>query len=46
MIIIKNMLDIKDIKGLNIEELLVTYCGKNPYITYMKKNMRQKNLIF
>ena len=31
------MLDIKDIKGLDGEELLKSYEGKNPYINYMKK---------
>ena len=31
------MLDIKDIKGLDSEELLKSYKGKNPYINYMKK---------
>ena len=33
------MLDIKDIKGLGVEELLKTYDGKNPYISYMKKKV-------
>ena len=37
MTIIINMLDINDIKGLGVEELLKTYEGKNPYINYMKK---------
>jgi len=37
MSIFRNMLDIKDIKGLKGEELLETYNGKNPYINYMKK---------
>ena len=38
------MLDIKDIKGLGVEELLKTYEGKNPYITYMKKKyISEKN---
>ena len=31
------MLDIKDIKGLDGEELLDSYNGINPYINYMKK---------
>ena len=34
MIIFRNMLDIKDIKGLGAEELLKSYEGKNPYINY------------
>ena len=38
------MLDIKDIKGLGVEELLKTYDGKNPYISYMKKKyLTEKN---
>ena len=38
------MLDIKDIKGLGVEELLKTYSGKNPYISYMKKKyLTEKN---
>jgi SWI/SNF-related matrix-associated actin-dependent regulator 1 of chromatin subfamily A len=44
MTIIRIMLDIKDIKGLGVEELLKTYEGKNPYITYMKKKyISEKN---
>ena len=31
------MLDIKDIKGLDSEDILKSYVGKNPYINYMKK---------
>ena len=37
MCIIVNMLDIKDIKGLDSEDMLKSYNGKNPYINYMKK---------
>ena len=40
------MLDIKDIKGLKIEELLVTYDGKNPYINYMKKKYETEKSYF
>ena len=46
MIIIRNMLDIKDIKGLKIEELLVTYEGKNPYINYIKKKYQTEKSYF
>ena len=46
MIIIRNMLDIKDIKGLKIEELLVTYEGKNPYINYIKKKYQTEKYYF
>lgn len=37
MCIIVIMLDIKDIKGLDSEDILKSYIGKNPYINYMKK---------
>lgn len=38
------MLDIKDIKNLDSEDLLMTYEGKNPYINYMrKKKETEKN---
>ena len=38
------MLDIKDIKNLCSEDLLITYEGKNPYIKYMrKKKETEKN---
>ena len=38
------MLDIKDIKGLDSEDILKSYEGKNPYINYMKKkNMTEKS---
>ena len=37
MCIIVIMLDIKDIKGLDSEDILKSYVGKNPYINYMKK---------
>ena len=40
------MLDIKDIKGLKIEELLVTYEGKNPYINYIKKKYQTEKSYF
>ena len=40
------MLDIKDIKGLKIEELLVTYNGKNPYINYIKKKYQTEKSYF
>ena len=40
------MLDIKDIKGLKIEELLVTYDGKNPYINYIKKKYQTEKSYF
>ena len=43
MCIIVNMLDIKDIKGLDSEDMLKSYKGKNPYINYMKKkNLTEK----
>tara|TARA_S200002703_G_scaffold24300_2_gene21096 strand:- start:2110 stop:3903 length:1794 start_codon:yes stop_codon:yes gene_type:complete len=34
------MLDVKDIKNLDGEDLLVTYEGNNPYINYMKKKFQ------
>jgi len=40
------MLDIKDIKGLDVEELLKTYMGKNPYINYMKKKYETEKSYF
>ena len=33
------MLDVKDIKNLDGETLLMSYEGKNPYIRYMKKKL-------
>ena len=33
------MLDIKDINNLDVDILLSSYEGKNPYIRYMKKKM-------
>jgi len=46
MIIIVNMLDIKDIKGLDGEELLESYNGRNPYINYMKKKYTTEKSYF
>ena len=46
MSIIINMLDIKDIKGLGVEELLKSYMGKNPYINYMKKKYLNEKSYF
>jgi len=40
------MLDIKDINNLDSESMLMTYEGKNPYITYMKKKMVSKKKYF
>ena len=40
------MLDIKDIKGLDAEDLLKTYMGKNPYINYMKKKYETEKSYF
>jgi len=37
--IIVNMLDIKDINNLDVDILLSSYEGKNPYMRYMKKKM-------
>jgi SWI/SNF-related matrix-associated actin-dependent regulator 1 of chromatin subfamily A len=38
------MLDVKDIKNLDSEDLLMSYEGKNPYIKYMrKKKETEKN---
>ena len=39
MSIFVNMLDIKDINNLDVETLLSSYEGKNPYIRYMKKKL-------
>jgi len=39
MSIFKIMLDIKDINNLDVETLLTSYEGKNPYIRYMKKKL-------
>ena len=33
------MLDIKDINNLDVDILLSSYEGKNPYMRYMKKKM-------
>jgi SWI/SNF-related matrix-associated actin-dependent regulator 1 of chromatin subfamily A len=46
MCIIIIMLDIKDIKGLGGEEMLVQYSGKNPYINYMKKKYETEKSYF
>jgi len=46
MCIIVIMLDIKDINNLDSESMLMTYEGKNPYITYMKKKMVSKKKYF
>lgn len=46
MTIIIIMLDINDIKGLGVEELLKTYEGKNPYINYMKKKYLSEKKYF
>ena len=40
------MLDIKDINNLDPESMLMTYEGKNPYITYMKKKMMSEKKYF
>lgn len=40
------MLDIKDIKNLDSEDLLVTYVGNNPYINFMKKKFQLENKYF
>jgi SWI/SNF-related matrix-associated actin-dependent regulator 1 of chromatin subfamily A len=38
------MLDVKDIKNIDCEDLLMSYEGKNPYIKYMrKKKETEKN---
>jgi SWI/SNF-related matrix-associated actin-dependent regulator 1 of chromatin subfamily A len=40
------MLDIKDINGLDSENLLKEYKGKNPYINYMKKKSMTERSYF
>ena len=40
------MLDVKDIKNLDGEDLLVTYEGNNPYINYMKKKFQTEKKYF
>jgi hypothetical protein len=40
------MLDIKDIKNLDSESLLMNYEGKNPYIIYMKKKLTTEKKYF
>ena len=40
------MLDIKDIKNLDGEDLLATYKGNNPYIKYMKKKIETEKKYF
>lgn len=40
------MLDVKDIKNLDSEDLLVTYEGNNPYIKYMKKKFQTEKKYF
>ena len=40
------MLDVKDIKNLDCEDLLVTYEGNNPYIKYMKKKFQTEKKYF
>jgi SWI/SNF-related matrix-associated actin-dependent regulator 1 of chromatin subfamily A len=40
------MLDVKDIKNLDGETLLMTYEGKNPYIRYMKKKLETEKNYF
>ena len=40
------MLDVKDIKNLDSEDLLVTYEGNNPYIKYMKKKFQTEKKTF
>lgn len=46
MSIIEIMLDIKDINNLDSESMLMTYEGKNPYITYMKKKLMTEKKYF
>ena len=46
MSIIVIMLDIKDINNLDSESMLMTYEGKNPYITYMKKKLMTEKKYF
>ena len=40
------MLDIKDINNLDVDILLSSYEGKNPYIKYMKKKLETENKYF
>jgi SWI/SNF-related matrix-associated actin-dependent regulator 1 of chromatin subfamily A len=40
------MLELKDIKNLDGESLLVSYEGKNPYINYMKKKFQTEKKYF
>jgi hypothetical protein len=40
------MLDVKDIKNLDSEDLLITYEGNNPYINYMKKKLQTEKKYF
>lgn len=40
------MLDVKDIKNLDGETLLMSYEGKNPYIRYMKKKLETEKKYF
>ena len=40
------MLDVKDIKNLDSEDLLVSYEGNNPYINYMKKKFQTEKKYF
>jgi SWI/SNF-related matrix-associated actin-dependent regulator 1 of chromatin subfamily A len=40
------MLDVKDIKNLDSEDLLITYEGRNPYINYMKKKLQTEKKYF
>ena len=40
------MLDVKDIKNLDSEDLLVSYEGNNPYIKYMKKKFQKEKKYF
>jgi hypothetical protein len=40
------MLDVKDIKNLDSEDLLMTYEGKNPYINYMRKKKETEKKYF
>ena len=46
MFIIVIMLNIKDIKGLESEDILKIYEGKNPYINYMKKKYMTEKSYF
>ena len=40
------MLDVKDIKNLDSEDLLMVYEGKNPYINYMRKKKETEKKYF